>query len=90
MEFTDYQGKDAVELTNQESKLVLLDDSARSTTPLPPPEPQNLEEVEEDLDWSLKDMTQEEFEAFLDKEFPDYPKDTPEAFKKIGAENWWW
>lgn len=95
MDFVEYKGKDFSELTDKEFEQVLLGDAANGIPPLTPPEPQadtkcqDRDEQGEAECQEEAEINDEELEAFLDKEFPDYPRDVPEAFKKIGVQNWW-
>ena len=100
-DFLKYTGKDILDMTDEEFVRELLGDEANKDEA---PKPVDFDKINEEYqegrgsyrdfemgeDKMKEDMTDEEFEKFLDEKFPDYPKDTPDAFKKIGVENWWW
>lgn len=98
--FLKYTGKDILDLTDEEFVRALLGYGAKDKELKPVDFDQLHEEYQKGREsyhdfelggdeMKLEDMTDEEFQKFLDEKFPDYPKDTPDGFRKIGFENYW-
>jgi hypothetical protein len=95
----EYTGKDILDLTDEEFARELLGDDGAKDEELKPVDFDRLDEEYQKgrkcyRDFELgadedEEMTKEEFENFLDEKFPDYPRDNPDAFEKIGVENYW-